>query len=81
MPDISFCPYRTQVTYDPSAVQTTQFEVQTTQFDLQTTKYEEPVTFTGTSSDLELLEACKSGSEQPPKLEYQVGKNMPIGFL
>jgi len=74
MASIQFCPYRTQVTYDPSAIQTTEFEVQTTQFDLQTTKYEDPVTFTGTASDLELLEACKTGSDPPPRLEYQVGR-------
>ena len=68
MANIQFCPYRTQVTYDPSSIQTTQFEV-------QTSKFEDPVTFTGTAKDLELLEACKEGVDRPPRLAYQLGMN------
>ncbi len=81
MENIQFCPYRIQVTSDPSTIATTEFEVQTTRFDLQTAKYEDPVTFTGTAKDLELLEACKADSNPPPRLAYQIGRNLDPSTL
>lgn len=45
-PEISYCPWRTQVvTSDWSAVQTTDFEVQETKFEVQQAKYGKPVVF------------------------------------
>lgn len=72
MEDISFCPYRTVVTYDPSIVQTAQFEV-------SESKWEDPKTFTGTASDLELLDACNT--ERPPRLPYQLGRKFTFNVL
>jgi len=45
--NISFCPYRTNI--DWSTIQTTHFT--------------QPVTFTGTPRDLQLLDACKEREE------------------
>lgn len=60
------------VTYDPTIVQTTQFEVAQSQ-------WEDPKTFTGTASDLELLDACNT--ERPPRLPYQVGRDLKFDVL
>ncbi|CZT01750.1 uncharacterized protein RAG0_09220 [Rhynchosporium agropyri] len=79
---VAICPFRTQI-HDPSAIQTEPYEVQTQKFELQVQKYElqppqrfeiqvsryeEPVNFTGTSKDLELLARCQKGHA----FEYQL---------
>lgn len=69
--DVSFCPYRTQVTYDPSTIETTKFEVQTRQFEVQTSKYEKPAYYNGILPD---LDAEKSGGEQKFRSPHQLGK-------
>lgn len=55
--DVSFCPYRTQVTYDPSTIEIAKFEV-------QTAKYEDPKPYTGNlEADSESFEAEQRESE------------------
>ena len=73
MENVSFCPYRTQINYDWSSIQTTPFTP--------------PKTFRGDASDLALLEACKNPDAEPaPLLPHQVlGKciapNWPMAEL
>lgn len=56
--NVLFCPYRTSVNW--ANVQTTHFsEVVTFKGEVQVTKLTAPLTFTGTPSDVELLESCK----------------------
>jgi len=59
MEHVSYCPYRTQINYDWSGVQTTQREEPVNDWQpVQTTKFSAPITFTGTAKDLGLLDAC-----------------------
>lgn len=61
---ISFCPYRSQFTYDPFSTQTDQYEVQTQRFELQTSRFDppqhmrygHPTTFSGSDEEGSVFE-------------------------
>lgn len=60
MENVSFCPYRTGVNW--ATVQTTQYsEPVTFSGQVQVQQLGPPATFTGTPSDVELLESIKEG--------------------
>lgn len=58
MENVSFCPYRTSITYDWAAVQTTYLS--------------QPVTFSGTPQDVQLLEACKEDTDRLETAELKI---------
>jgi len=70
MENVNFCPYRTQI----KNVQITECSKPVTftpevQFNIitlpQNVQYPAPITFSGTATDLELLEACKEKPDDP----------------
>ena len=64
---VSFSPQRKQVNFEYTPSLWT---------GLQTTQYSNPLVFTGTERDLELLEACRTDGSSPvkEKLPYQIGE-------
>lgn len=79
--EVAVCPYRTQVTSDPSQIETTKFEVQTTKYELQIAQYGKPAYYNGVLS----YESEVDENDHVPQSPHQDGKDstkfMPLNLF